>query len=491
MSRSVFVYSLLGLAIAAGGTAAGFWLGQQNVEHSQMPTVEARPDERPVLYWYDPMKPDQHFEQPGKSPFMDMDLVPKYAGSQQDAKVLSVSAQTVQNLGMRTAQVRRGVLPSAIEAVGSLAYNQREVATLQARAAGFVERVYGHAPGDVLPAGTPLADLLIPEWSAAQLEFIAVLESGDTRLITASRERLRLLGMSPVLISRVQSQRQPNRLQTVVTPLAGELQSLQVRVGMAVSAGQDLARLNGLSSVWLDTAIPEAQAGLLEVGAPISATLTAFPGQTQQGRVIALLPSADLQTRTLTVRSELPNPDGKLRPGMFAAVRLDSTNQQDVLLLPSEALIRSGKRTLVMLAEGDGRFRPQEISIGREAAGQVQVLEGLQEGQSVVTSGQFLIDSEASLQGLLAQTNNETPLAAPAVELHEAHGIIRALDTRQVKLEHGAFDSLNMMGMTMDFPLARPELAAGLQVGDHVQIAVRQTPEGLVVEQLSKQGAMP
>jgi Cu(I)/Ag(I) efflux system membrane fusion protein len=162
-----------------------------------------------------------------------------------------------------------------------------------------------------------------------------------------------------------------------------------------------------------------------------------------------------------------------------------------VLLLPSEAVIRSGKRTLVMLAEGDGRFRPQQISIGREAAGRVHVLDGLEEGQSVVTSGQFLIDSEASLQGLLAQNSHEPPQAAPAVELHEAHGIIRALDAQQVKLEHGAFDSLNMMGMTMEFPLARPEVAAGLQVGDHVQIAVRQTPEGLVVERLSKQGGMP
>lgn len=490
MSRSVLVYSLLALAIAAGASVAGFWLGQQSAGHGQMSTAEARTDERQVLYWYDPMKPDQHFEQPGKSPFMDMQLVPKYAGSQQDAKVLSVSAQTVQNLGMRTAQVQLGVLPTGIEAVGSLAYNQREVATLQARAAGFVERVYGHAPGDVLAAGTPLADLLIPQWSAAQLEFIAVLQSGDSRLIAATRERLRLLGMSPALIARVERQRQPDPLQSIVTPLAGELQSLEVRVGMAVSAGQDLARVNGLSSVWLDTAIPEAQAGLVEVGAPISATLTAFPGQILQGKVIALLPSADLQTRTLTVRSELPNPDGKLRPGMFAAVRLDSADQQEVLLLPSEALIRSGKRTLVMLAEGDGRFRPHEISAGREADGRVQVLAGLQEGQSVVSSGQFLIDSEASLQGLLAQTA-EADAPAPALELHKAHGIIRALDAQQVQLEHGSFDSLNMMGMTMFFPLSRPEVAAGLQVGDHVQIAVRQTPEGLVVEQLSKQGGKP
>ena len=487
MKRPLFIYFMLVLLLVAGGSAAGFWLGQQSASHAPMAVAAKASDERTVLYWYDPMMPTQHFDKPGKSPFMDMQLVPKYAGSPQDADVLSVPAQVVQNLGMRTAAVQRGILPEGIDAVGSLAYNQREVATLQARAAGFVERMYGRAPGDVLAAGTPLADLLIPEWSAAQLEFIAVLHSGDSRLIAASRERLRLLGMSQQLIARVAQQRKAEPLQTIVTPLAGELESLPMRVGMAVAAGQDLARINGLASVWLDTAIPEAQAGLVEVGAPISATLSAFPGETLRGRVIALLPSTDLQTRTLTVRSELANPHGKLRPGMFAAVRLNSVNEQPVLLVPSEALIRSGKRTLVMLAEGEGRFRPQEITVGREADGRAQVLSGLDEGQSVVTSGQFLIDSEASLQGLQARTAEPEP----ALQLHHAQGIIRALNASQVTLEHGAFDSLNMMGMTMPFPLASPEVAAGLKVGDRVQIGVSQSAAGLVVEQLSKQEDAP
>lgn len=480
MKASVLGYALLTLAVAAGG----FWLGQQNSPSGQLPAAQS--DGRQVLYWYDPMMPAQRFEQPGKSPFMDMQLVPKYADAGQDTTSLSVSAQAVQNLGMRTSKVQRAVLPSSIDAVGALAYNQREVATLQARSAGFVERVYGHAPGDVLPAGTPLADLLIPEWSAAQLEFIAVLQSGDARLIDAARERLRLLGMPRGLLEQVQRTRKPKALQTLVTPIDGELQSLEVRAGMAVSAGQDLARLNGLSSVWLDAAIPESQAAAVQLGAQISASLTAFPGQNLDGRVIALLPSADLQTRTLTVRSELPNPDGKLRPGMFASVRLNSADEQPVLLIPSEAVIRTGKRALVMLAEGEGRYRPHEIQVGREADGRAEVLSGLSEGQAVVTSGQFLIDSEASLQGVMARADAVMPEPTP---LHEAQGVIRALDGQEVTLEHGPFASLNMPGMTMSFMLAGPEVAAGLQVGDAVRIAVRQSDQGLIVEQLAKQGA--
>jgi membrane fusion protein, copper/silver efflux system len=484
MKASALKYCLLGLAIAAVGVAGGFWLGQQSSSHEQMPA--AKSEDRQVLYWYDPMVPTQRFEQPGKSPFMDMELVPKYAGTEQDTTALSVPAQAIQNLGMRTSTVVRAVLPSGIDAVGSLAYNQREVATLQARSAGFVERVYGRAPGDVLPAGTPLADLLIPEWSAAQLEFIAVLHSGDARLVDATRERLRLLGMPKGLIDHVQRTRKPKALQTLVTPIGGELLSLEVRAGMAVSAGQDLARLNGLSSIWLDAAIPESQASAVQLGTQISASLTAFPGQTLKGRVIALLPSADVQTRTLTVRSELPNPEGKLRPGMFASVRLNSADEQPVLLIPSEAVIRTGKRALVMLAEGEGRYRPHEIQVGREADGRFEVLAGLFEGQAVVTSGQFLIDSEASLQGVFAQVDDPMPVQAP---LHESQGVIRELDEQAVTLEHGPFESLGMPGMTMAFDLAKPELATGLKIGDAVRIGVRQSDAGLVVEQLTKQGA--
>lgn len=486
MKAAVIGYSLLAGAMAVAAAAGGYWLGQQRAAPG--PAAAQAQEERAVLYWYDPMKPDQHFDQPGKSPFMDMQLVPKYAGSQQDSAALSVAAETVQNLGMRTAKVLRATLPMGLEAVGSLAYNQRDIARLQARSSGFVERVYGHAPGDVLAAGTPLVDLLIPAWSAAQLEFIAVLESGDARLIEALRERLRLLGMSTAQIERLARSRQANPLQTLVTPIAGELQTLEVRSGMSVAAGQDLALINGLSSVWLDTAIPEAQAALVQLGAEVQARLAAYPGEDLQGRVIALLPSTDVQTRTLTVRSEFANPQGRLRPGMFASVRLNGASQQPVLLIPSEAVLRTGKRALVMLAEGAGRYRPLEVQLGREADGRTEVRSGLAEGQEVVTSGQFLLDSEASLQGILARLEEAEP-RAPMAALHEAQGVIRALDGHYVTLEHGPFASLSMPGMTMQFPLARPEVAAGLQVGDRVAIGARMAEDGLLIERLAKQGA--
>ena len=172
---------------------------------------------------------------------------------------------------------------------------------------------------------------------------------------------------------------------------------------------------------------------------------------------------------------------------LFAAVRLNSAVEQSTLLVPSEAVIRTGKRALVMLAEGDGRYRPQEITLGREADGRLEVLSGLEEGQAVVTSGQFLIDSEASLQGILAGNAEQDSTEG----LHVSHGVIRALDGKQVTLEHGPFESLNMPGMTMAFPLVSSEVAVGLKPGDHVRIAARQTNSGLLIEQLRKEGDQP
>ena len=416
MSRLLMTFA--GLSLLAVGAAAGYWLSPQHQMPATAVTAKAEPK---VLYWYDPMYPTQQFDQPGPSPFMDMQLVPKYAeqgaGNDGAAASLKIDPQQAQNLGMRTEAVVRGVLPSSFSAVASLAYNQREVARIQARADGFVERVYARAPGDVLSAGAPLVDLLIPQWSAAQLEFIALLDTKDSRLISAGRERLRLLGMPPALIQHVASSRQPRPVQTLSTPIAGELQSLQVRAGMSVTAGQDLATINGLATVWLEAAIPEALAGQIALGEPLQVQLAAYPGQQWTAKVIALLPAVEAQSRTLTLRAELANPKGLLRPGMFATVQVNGGAGVAQLLVPSEALIRSGKRTLLMLAEGEGRYASQEVRVGREADGRSEILQGVSDGQQVVTSGQFLLDSEASLRGIPVR-----PLSAPAaVDEHAQH----------------------------------------------------------------------
>jgi len=456
---------------------------------SLLPAVQAaEPDgEREVLYWYDPMYPQQHFDQPGKSPFMDMDLVPRYADEGGAGAALRIDPGVVQNLGMRLATVRRERFGEDLEAVAALTFDERDVALVQARSGGFVERVYDLAPEDLVKRGAPLADLLVPEWAAAQEEFLALRGLGEPALLAAARQRLRLAGMPGELIARLERTGRAQRVWTVTSPIAGVLRSLEVREGMTLAAGAPLARINGLDKVWLEVAVPEAQIAGLAAGQPVEARLPAFAGETLEGRIAALLPEANLDSRTVRVRVELPNPDGRLRPGMTAETTLRRATET-ALVVPTEALLRSGRRTLVMLAGEGGRYRPVEVRTGRENGDRTEVLAGLEEGQRVVASGQFLLDSEASLRGLLAQRLGD-PAGTPA--LHEALASIVAIDGDMVGLEHGPFKSLNMPGMTMPFPLADPALIRGFKVGDRVRVGVRQSDEGLTVERLEKLEGQP
>ena len=399
---------LTGLAIAAVVLAAGFvgyWFARQREQSASNSSASIEHSERRPLYWYDPMQPTQHFDKPGKSPFMDMQLIPGYADEPEageDGRV-RVDPATVQNLGIRYTTVERGPLTRTIDAVGSIGFNQRDVAVIQARSNGFVTHVYARAPGDVIKRGAPIVDLLIPQWSGAQSEFIALLDSGGRDLIQAAHERLLLLGMPADLIRTVEATRKPQSSVTIRSPLSGVIVSLDAREGMSIADGATIASFNGLATVWLEAAIPEARGVDVSIDRPVKLRLTAFPGETFSGKVVAFLPQASAQTRTLRVRIEVPNPSGRLRPGMFANVSLVSGDSKPVLFVASEALIRTGTRTVVIVAGEDGRFVPTSVVTGDDIDGKTILLQGLVEGQRVVASGQFLIDSEANLRGVLAR----------------------------------------------------------------------------------------
>lgn len=398
-------------AIALIGGAAGYGLSSWQAGGAGQGGPSTAKGCKEVLYWYDPMAPDRHFDAPGKSPFMDMQLLPKCADEGTDGGAgVRIDPAIVQNLGIRTAKAEYGALEMEMTLPGVLAYNGSEVAIVQPRTGGFVQRTYGHAPQDVVARGAPIADLLVPEWGGAQQEYLAIVASGDTALANAARERMRLLGMSDAVIASVARSGRPHSTITITAPQAGAITMLGVRPGMSVSAGQTLAEISGYSPIWLEAAVPEAQAGEVRIGQSISAVLTAFPGEAFTGRIIAILPAAQDATRTITVRAALPNPRLLLQPGMFAQVSL-SPEQRESLLVPSEAIIRTGERTLLMIAQKNGGYLPAEIEIGREANGRTQVLAGLAEGERVVTSGQFLLDSEASLSGIEIRGLDEAPSA--------------------------------------------------------------------------------
>lgn len=389
---------LLAAVLIAGG--GGYWLGQRGDAPKATATSA---DGRKVLYYYDPMFPNQKFEKPGKSPFMDMQLEPKYAdeggAASGAAQGVSIDPSAMQNLGIRVVEAKLGSLAATVNVAGTVDFNLRDVAIAQARSGGFVARVYARAPGDVIRAGAPIADVLLPEWGGAQTEFLSVKRLGRPELTSAARQRLRLMGMSDGLISSVERSGRTNGTVTITSPISGVIQTLDARQGVTLGAGQTLAQISGIGTVWLNAAVPEAQSGSVRIGQNATATLTAFPGETFGGRIIAILPTAQADSRTLTVRIELANRSGRLRPGMFAQVALGDS-AAPTLLVPSEAVIRTGTRTIVMLATGDGRYHPAEVRAGREAGGQTEIVQGLAVGEKVVASGQFLLDSEASLTGI-------------------------------------------------------------------------------------------
>jgi len=479
--------SLAGLTLIAMGVAAGWGLAQWRASSthavdSAAPHAAAAA-ERKVLYWYDPMSPTQKFDKPGKSPFMDMDLVPKYADEDaQGSTGISISAQTVQALGLRTAVVVQRAIGSDVDVVGNVLLNDRDVSIVQVRSAGFVERVYARAPGDVIGAGAPLADLLLPEWVAAQREFLAVRALKDESLTTAARQRLLLLGMPQALVAQVERTGEPRGIYTVSAPQGGLVAELMVRQGMTVSAGASLARVNGLATVWIEAAVPEAQSGPLQLGQEAQVRLAAFPGEVLRARIVSILPQANSDTRTVRVRLELANPGQRLKAGMSGQITLQG-REQPALLVPSEAIIRTGKRALAYVVDGPGKFHPVEVQLGAEIGDQLVVQGGLEAGQQVVASAQFLIDSEASLRGLL-------PAVPGAAQEHGAHGaapaytvrgVVEEVPTTEMTLAHDAIPALKWPAMTMGFKLADPRLAAGLAPQQAVRFTFSKQGEDYVI----------
>ena len=372
---------------------------------------------RKILYYHDPMVPGNKFDKPAKSPFMDMMLVPVYGGGGGgDETTVSVSPRIQQNLGVRTALVSEGTLSPQVSAVGSIAFNERDQALIQARATGFIERLHVRATLDAVKKGQPLVDLYVPEWIAAQEEFLSVrsMQGSDlASIVDGARQRMRQAGMNEEQIRAVEASGRTQSRVTIRSPLDGVVVESMAHDGMTVMAGATLFRINGLSTVWANAEVPESQAALLRPGAKVQARSPAVPGTTFNGTVQALLPEVNAGTRTLKARMQLANPGRRLVPGMFVTMEFMDTRPGKVLMVPSDAIIATGKRTVVLLAEANGHFQPVEVRPGLESNGQTEIRSGLQAGQRVVVSSQFLIDSEASLRGVEARLN-EAPGSAAA-----------------------------------------------------------------------------
>lgn len=476
---------LLGVAIGYGVSRIG---ASDSSAHSASMTESGNSSERKVLYWHDPMVPGTKFDKPGKSPFMDMDLVPVYADEEGGAAV-RINPSISQNLGIRLGRVERKTLPSVRNVVGTVAFDERLLEVVQARVEGYVTKLYVKAPLERVRRGQPIAEILAPEWLVAQQDYIALLDAEGDRaraIRDAAQERLRVLGVPEATIRQIEKERKANPTTTVFAPIDGVISELAVREGAAFMPGAPLVRINGLKTVWVNAQIPEADVSVASEGATVEVQATAWPATTFDGRVIAVLPEVDPQTRTLTTRVAVDNPERKLAPGMFVMLKFEQPATEPQLAIPSEAVIRTGTRDVVIVSRGEGGFDVAEVKVGAENAGMTTILSGLEEGQSVVLSGQFLIDSEASLKSTVDRLSDETSAeetqAAPAQggadAVHDTIGVVEAIGAQEITISHEPVPSLKWPAMTMPFKLQTDDQVSGLEVGQRVRFSFSATKAG-------------
>jgi Cu(I)/Ag(I) efflux system membrane fusion protein len=389
--------------------------------------------EHKALYWYDPMYPDKRFDQPGKSPFMDMQLVPKYpeelgAASSPIEGSIAIDPRVVQTLGVRLAKVEQGQFPRMVDTVGLVSVDEHRIQAMQVRMPGWVEQLNVRAVGDPVRRGQLLAAVYSPDLLATQQEFLLALASGSADLTSAARERLGLFGLSAGQIVRIEKTRKPERRVNYYAPFDGYVMELGVRQGAAVTLDTKLFLLADLGTVWVNAEVPEAQAAWIKAGDRAVAEVSALPGERFNGTVDYVYPELMSATRTLKMRVVLKNPDRRLRPGMFAAAHLQGVPTRNALMIPTEAVIKTGLRSVVIVADDENHFHPALVRVGAEHGGKSEILEGLTLDQQIVASGQFLIDSEASLRGAFnnlagsgdgkSHDENANLMPAPAMQEH-------------------------------------------------------------------------
>ena len=467
MKRAILAAAAVLLAVS------GYFVGNYRA-HTEMAAVAPAQAERKPLYWHDPMVPQQKFDKPGKSPFMDMQLVPVYGDEKPVADGgVTVSARAQQNLGVRTALAELTELRQELAAVGYVQADERRIVRTEARTTGWVEKLHVRAVNEAVRAGQVLAEVYSPELVAAQEEYLlarrmAQANAADESLAGAARRRLESLGLPAAEVSKIERSNEARRRVPVIAPISGVLSELGVREGAMVQAGTAAFTVTDLSSVWIVLEVPEAQAALLRPGQRAVTKVQTQPGKQYEGKVEYIYPELNAQTRTVKARVALANPGLLFRPGMFVEVSLVSAARK-ALTVPTEAVIQTGTRSVVVVMDGE-RFRPAAVRTGTESDGRTEVLAGLKVGERVVASGQFLIDSEASLKGALDRLQGGAT--------HGGKGRVTEIDLGKgrVELEHEPIPSLKWPGMTMEFLVEDKSALARLKKGDSVEFELRGEP---------------
>ncbi|MDA0679880.1 MAG: efflux RND transporter periplasmic adaptor subunit [Proteobacteria bacterium] len=436
-------------------------------------------DEPEVLYWVAPMDPAYRRDQPGKSP-MGMDLVPVYAdeAGDSDPAIISIDSSVVNNLGVRTAQAELGALARRVETVGYVSYDEDTLQHIHSRVDGWIETLAVKSAGDPIAAGQLLFEIYSPTLVNAQQEYLAALRGGNATLVNASRERLQSLGVAGAAIVRLDSQRAVSRLVSVYAESDGYAANLGVREGIYITPATEIMSVARLDPVWVLVEVFERQAAWITVGQQAEVELDYLPGQSWQGTVDYIYPELDPLTRTLKVRLRFDNQSHALRPNMFARIIVFGSETNPVVHVPRAALIRGGVVNRVVKSLGDGRFRAQPVDIGIESGDRVEIRSGVNSGDLIVISGQFLIDSESNIESALSRMDENSSVSLP--RRVRIGAVVRGTNAAvsKITLQHDSVPEWSWPAMTMLFDVADSTLIEGLQEGQVVDVAIEKLADG-------------
>jgi len=445
------------------------------------------------LYWVAPMDPNFRRDEPGLSP-MGMDLVPVYPNTSNDSPgTVHINPTVINNLGVKTALAERRVIQQLIKTIGYVQYSEDTLVHIHPRVEGWVETLYVKARGDYVEKGEPLYSLYSPELVNAQEEYLVALSRGSNNLREASSSRLNALQMPQQAISKLLETKKVQQTVVFTAPQTGFIDNLNIREGFYVEPDITMMSIAALDEVWVDAQVFEREASFVKTGLAASMRLDYLPGKKWQGKVDYIYPSLDERTRTLKLRMRFDNPDYLLKPNMFAQVLIETDDQQARLVVPKNALIRTGSQNRVVLALGDGKFKSVAVELGQVMSTDIEVLNGIEEGDRVVISAQFLLDSESSISSDFKRMSVATEQEHMHEGMHEGMdesvhqqqdealepvwvlANIKELmsDERMVRMEHEAIDEWGMMAMTMNFKVAADVDFTSLKVGTslHAQIA--------------------
>ena len=510
--------------LATGALAAGYWLGARgSATYEPAPsggtTATAGKSERKILYYRNPMGLPDTSPVPKKDP-MGMDYIPVYQGEEPPAKTgtVKISVDKAQLLGVRTEPAAQRELRRALQAVGTIQANERQLYKVTPRFEGWIEKLHVNTTGHAVARGQPLMEVYSPELITAQEEYLIALRAiEETRSSGAEAQavmqrlgegvlrRLRNWGISESELETLRNEGKVRQLLTYRSPVAGVVLQKPSVQGMRFMPGEILYEIADLSSVWLVAEVFERDLGMVKVGQPAKLRILAYPEREFAGKVVFINPTLEADTRTSRVRIELANPGGLLKPAMYGQVQLSAGHPRGkVLAIPDTAVLDSGTRQMVLVQRGEGLFEPRNVKLGMRADGYVEVLDGVEAREEVVVRANFLIDAESNLKAALESFGGHgghggtpKPEAKPvpgAAQVHRGEGTVQAVDAKSgtVELEHGPIASLKWPAMTMEFKARDRSMLQNVKRGQSVQFEISESRPGeYLIERIEPRPGAP